>query len=260
MRVTLRCLSCVAWLACLSMLGCERERKTERHETKVGVLTGRVRLAEGAQLPAYASLDVARPVLHEHAQRAVPAECAAANEAARRPVLLTQERSLSGVVVAASDFLHFRERKPQLHRAAIEHCRLHPAVIAARGGDILELENRDAYGFEPLVGPAFRAFALASFAPVRFPLKPGVESILCTRAAPCGRADLVVFYHPVYALTDAHGEFHIDHFPASEQVRVTAWHPLFDESETYVWLEPGQHVAVELSLTPKKRFTVSQAP
>lgn len=259
MGVTLRCLSCVAWLACLWMLGCERERKLPRHIGKVGVLSGRVRLADGAQLPAYASLDVARPVLHEHALRAVPGECASANEAARTPVLLTQERLLAGVVVAASDFTHFRERKPVLHKVAIEHCRLQPALIAARGGDILELENRDAYGFEPLIGPAFRAVALARFAPVRIPVMQGVESIQCSRAAPCGRSDVIVFYHPVYAVTDEHGEFQIDHFPASELVRITAWHPLFDESETYVWLEPGERAAVELTLTPKKRFLSSPA-
>ena len=65
---------------------------------------------------------------------------------------------------------------------------------------------------------------------------------------------MVVFYHPVFATTSAGGEFRIENFPASELVRVTAWHPLFEETQTFVWLEPGTTSRVEFALTPKSRF------
>jgi hypothetical protein len=120
---------------------------------------------------------------------------------------------------------------------------------------MLRLENQDSYPFEPMLGPSFAARTLAPGSKVTVPLRAGdVESIACTPEAPCGRTDLVVFFHPVFAVTDAHGAFRIEHFPTSQLVRVTAWHPLFDASETYVWLQPGEHIAVELELTPKSRF------
>lgn len=219
------------------------------------MLSGRVRLADGAQLPSYAALDLARRPLHERAKTAVPAECTAANEAARTPVRVTAEGLLSGVVVAASDFTRFQKRDPVVHRVAIHGCRLQPALIAAQTGDILELENRDDYAFEPLIGPTFTPRVLPPAKKVRLPLTGGrVESIMCSPRAPCGRTDIVAFLHPEHAVTDARGEFRIDDFPSSQLVRVTAWHPLFDVSETFVWLEPGERSAVELVLTPKQRF------
>jgi hypothetical protein len=60
--------------------------------------------------------------------------------------------------------------------------------------------------------------------------------------------------HPVHALTGAQGAFQIEGFPAGEPVRLTALHPLFEEAETTVWVEPGQQVRVELTVRPKARF------
>jgi hypothetical protein len=212
-----------------------------------------VRFAEGAQLPAYAHPDLARSPLHGSKPAALPAECASVAEAARRPVGLTDERLLAGVVVAASDFSRARRRKPVVHRVAIRDCRLRPATVAAMNGDTLALENADAFPFEPMLGPAFRARTLAPGKRVLLPLTGGnVESIQCSRRAPCGRTDLIVFRHPVHALTDARGTFRIDDFPPSELVRVSAWHPLFEESETFVWLEPGETGSVEFLLEPRR--------
>jgi hypothetical protein len=66
---------------------------------------------------------------------------------------------------------------------------------------------------------------------------------------------VVVFHHPLFAVTDATGSFRIEGFPHGEMVRVTAWHPLFEASETFVWLQQGDRGAVELSISPKRRFT-----
>ena len=59
-------------------------------------------------------------------------------------------------------------------------------------------------------------------------------------------------------MTDSLGQFQMTNFPASELVRVTAWHPLFEPTETFVWLEPSQVSTVNLQLTPKTRFVPTQ--
>lgn len=227
----------------------------------VGVLTGQVQLVSGAGLPQYAPLDLSRRPLQTREPGPIPPGCAAANEAARTPVQLTKDGLLSGVVVAASDFTRVRERTPKTHRVVIENCRLKPPTIAATGGDTLELSNHDEYAYRPLIGPTYTARSLPKGEKLKIKMVPGgIDSILCSLGAPCGRADLIVFYHPVSAVTDSEGSFRIANFPASENVRLTAWHPLFDESETFVWLDPGQHSAVKLVLTPKTRFLPQHPP
>jgi len=244
-------LCCVAWGACRP----EQASEPTRRKRPVGTLVGHVRLAPGAQLPSYTSLDLVRRPLRVHGFSALPSECRAANEAARSPVQRTTDGLLSGIVVAASDFTRVRERTPRVHKVAIEHCRLQPAIIAATGGDTLSLENRDEFPFEPLIGPGYRGTPLPHAEKVKLPMIPGgIDSILCSLGAPCGRTDLVVFFHPVHGVTDARGGFRIANFPASELVRVSAWHPLFDENETFVWVEPGQQSSIELVLVPKPRF------
>jgi hypothetical protein len=251
--------SFVAASIAVGAIGCEQER-VPRVQPAAATLTGRVRLADGAQLPEYAPLDLARQPLHAPPARRLPPGCAATLEAARRPVVLSSDGRLGGVVVAASDFTRFRERRARVHRVVIRDCRLQPAIVAAMGGDTLALENAAAFPFEPLLGPTFSARSLPSGRRVLLPLAGGkVESIQCTRSAPCGRTDVIVFHHPVYAVTDARGEFRIDGFPPSELVRVSAWHPLFEESQTFVWVEPGQPASIELALEPRPRFRAAPA-
>jgi hypothetical protein len=218
-------------------------------------LTGRVLLAEGAVLPAYAPLDLVRAPLHPSPGVPIPTECASANDASRRPVTLAPDRGLSGIVVAAADFTRLSERRPTTHAVAIEGCRLTPPTIAAMGGDTLRVENRDAFTFAPMFGPAFRPAPLRRGDPIEVKLGAGsVESILCPPSAPCGRTDVVTFHHPVFAVSDARGAFHIDRFPAGEMVRVSAWHPLFELEETFAWVDAGKASRVDLWLRPKPRF------
>jgi len=241
-------------------IGCTPEPKALRKSAAVAVLEGRVRLAPGAVLPTFAVPDLARQPLQADAPRSVPEECAAAQRAALQPAATTADALLAGIVVAASDFTHFSERKSEVHHVALAGCRLQPSVVAAMGGDFIDLENRDAFAFSPLLGPAWKAIPLHQGGHMRMSLSPGtIESILCSRDAPCGRTDLIVFHHPVYAVSDAHGNFRIPNFPAAQLVRITAWHPLFEESETFVWLQPGEHGAVEMMLTPRKRFLPAAA-
>lgn len=249
-----------AVFACVIATACSSEDKQPRRLGPTATLTGHVRLAPGARLPAYASLDLVRRPLRLSAERGeIPAECADANEKARMPVQVTPDGALTNIVVAASDFTRVHERGPKIYDVVIEHCQLKPPIVAASGGDVLALENKDKFPFEPLVGPSFAGTPLKER--IKLPLYPGgVDSILCSLGAPCGRTDLVVFFHPVHAVTDEHGAFRITNFPASELVRVNAWHPLFEETSTFVWLEPGQQSNVELVLSPRERFVPPAPP
>ena len=243
-------------LICIVVAGsaCRHEHKRARVSAPPSTLIGRVRLADGVPLPAYSALDLARTLMHGGAPETVPAQCAAANTAASQPVTLGADRGLAGIVIAASDFTRAPHREPETHAIQISGCRLQPAMIAAMEGDRLTIENRDAFPFEPLIGPGYGARALDRGRKVLLPVIPGVDSVRCSTRAPCGRSDVVVFHHPVFAVSGARGEFRIEQFPAAELVRISAWHPLFEESETFVWLDPGATTAVEFVLTPKARF------
>jgi len=255
LRLTLAVVG-VACLACSS----GKSPEVKRRRGPVGTLIGEVHLTPGTRMPEYLPVDMLRRPLRQSALPPPPAECAAANEAARHPVSVTGRGMLGGVVVAASDFTRVRERGPKVHGVVIEHCQLKPSIIAAQGGDTLAIENRDAFGFEPLIGPAYEARSLATGKKLKLPLvAAGIDSVQCSLGAPCGRTDLLVFHHPVHAVTSELGQFRIENFPASELVRVTAWHPLFEPTETFVWLEPSQVTTINLQLTPKQRFVPSDA-
>ena len=238
-------------LAC----GCGRERKPERYGG--AVLLGQVRLDPDARLPEFTRTDLARAPLFARDSQP-PAGCADANERARHPVRQTADGLLSNIVVAASDFSRSalgKGRKVARHRVVIRGCQLEPAVVAARTGDWLVIENLDDFTFAPLMGPAVHAPELSKGTRARVPLTGGeVTSLICTPDAPCGRSDIVVFHHPVFAVSDAAGRFRIPNFPDSEQVRITAWHPLFEPSENFVWVDAGGTARVELLMKPKPRF------
>jgi hypothetical protein len=252
--------ACVIVITLMLMLSCQgRSEKRKLRSGPVATLIGEIQLAADARLPAYTPLDLARRPLRQSVMAEPPSECAQANQSARTPVTVTPEGRLRGIVIAASDFTRVRERKQKQHRVKIEHCRLQPSIITAQGGDIMKLENHDAYGFEPLLGPAYEGQALKRGKTLELPMiASGIDTMQCSIGAPCGRTDVLVFHHPVHTVSDDSGQFRIDNFPAGELVRVTAWHPLFEPTETFVWLDPGQQSSIKLQLTPKARFVATQ--
>lgn len=256
-RAAARALVAASAALCAALASCDGAKIRKHFDGPTGTLEGRIRLAEGLPLPSYLPLDLARRPLHATQSPAAPAECERALEDARTPVKMDADRALSNVVVAASDFAHARGRMRAVHRLAVQGCRLDPPLIAATEGDLLWLENHDPFPFRPLFGPAPSAAPLEKDQQLRFPLAAGVDSVLCSSAASCGRSDIVVFHHPVHAVSNARGGFRIAPFPAGELVRVTAWHPLFEETQTFVWLEPGQRTVIELVMYPKARFLPS---
>ena len=120
----------------------------------VGVLTGVVHLAQGAELPSYLPEQMEKQVL-KHAEGApLPTTCTPPRTTDRQPVRLTSDGLLSGVVVAASNFSHQRPRPPRVHEVMIEDCRLKPMLVVAMKGDTLRVRNSVNYPFMPAYGPS----------------------------------------------------------------------------------------------------------
>jgi hypothetical protein len=212
---------------------------------------GTVRLAEGFELPSYQSERMEKKVLEHTKHAALPDTCTPPQTTDRQPVQLTTDGFLTNVVVAASNFSKQPQRAPLTHDVLIDDCRLKPAVVVAMKGDTLRVRNALNYPFMPTYGqtPVVRTLIKGQTYEVKLD-QPGVAPLLCGFTAPCGRTDVVVLLHPVYAATDAQGKFKIENLPAGEPLKLSAWHPLFKESAIDVRAEPGEVKRVELVLTP----------
>jgi hypothetical protein len=219
-----------------------------------GVLTGTVRLAS-PEVPAYTDADMERQVL-DHAKRGKwPDECSPPKIVDRRPLQLTSAGTLSGVVIAVSNFKkHPPKRKPIVHEATIRDCRLTPSTILAQQGDKLKVLSEVKFPFMPGYGPPSPVKTLMPGQSYDLELKTlGAAPVQCGFTAPCGRTDVVVLSHTLAALTDAEGNFRIDSFPPGERVTVTAWHPLLQQSELQIEIAPGETKNVELLVSPAQR-------
>lgn len=215
------------------------------------VLRGVVRLVDGAELPAYRSDQMERRLLAHTQQAALPEACTPPKTTDRQPVQLTPDGMLTNIVLAATDFSRQPERAKMVHEVVIEDCRLTPKVVVAMKGDQLRVTNAGEYPFMPAYGETPVVKTLIRGQDYEVPLdKAGVSPVLCGFTAPCGRTDVVVMLHPIHATTDAEGKFELEDFPAGESVKLSAWHPLFEESTIEVRLEPGEEKSVELVLTP----------
>lgn len=262
----LREVAAVVAALCLFGAGCGKsaeppsagdKRAPARSAVKdAAVLEGSVRLAEGFELPSLSPEAMEKKVLDQLAQAAPPPSCTPTKIVDRQPVRLSDDGHLTGVLVALSKFARQPTRPPRVYDVAIEDCRLTPQLVVAMKGDRLRVVNRVDYPFMPTIGedPMVRTLSLGQTYDV--PLdQPGVRALTCGFTAPCGRTEVIVMLHPLYAVSDARGSFRFDDFPAGEPITLSAWHPLFQESQLEVRLEPGEHKRIELTLTP-----ISSAP
>jgi hypothetical protein len=211
-----------------------------------------VRLAEGFVLPSYAPEAMEKKVLDQLGRAALPDSCTPPKIADRQPVRLSDDGSLSGVMLAASKFSRQQSRPPMTHEVSIRDCRLRPSLVVAMKGDRLRVRNEVDYAFMPGLGdePMVRTLSAGQTYDVDL-TTPGVSALSCGFTAPCGRTDVIVMQHPYYAVTDQTGRFRFESFPTGEPVTVSAWHPLFQESRIELQLEPGEQKQIELVLTPQ---------
>jgi hypothetical protein len=228
---------------------------------KPAILVGRVKLTDGASLPSYRLEDMERKVL-DHTQRGKwPDACTPPKEADRQPVRLTSDGYLAGVMLATSEFSRPTTRLATTHEVVIRDCRLTPALVVAMRGDRLRIKNEVDFPFMPVYGPSAAVQTLTPGQTRDYDLKEmRVQPVLCGFTAPCGRTDVVVLSHPVYAVTDADGRFRIENFPPSETITINAWHPLFQEAHLELRVEPGETREIELTLAPAPEAAVPAAP
>lgn len=218
-------------------------------EPAFGTVEGVVRLAEGKDLPVrpegYATI---RPGKEP---KRPPDVCPPPKKSDRRPVELADERALTNVLVAASEFEAKIEREAKTHEVVIAGCQLRPQLVVAVKDDTLVVENQTDYPFLPRFPTD--AFYQSLNKGDRRSMKldrGGMFPLVCGFAAPCGRADVMVLYHPVYDVTNDEGRFRIDNVPAGEPVRLDAWHPLFASTGTTVELKPDETEKIELVIEP----------
>ncbi|MFW6051454.1 MAG: carboxypeptidase-like regulatory domain-containing protein [Myxococcota bacterium] len=215
----------------------------------IGVVEGVVRLAEGAELPEYS-----RAALEEKPDTERPEGCPPPKRSEVRPVRLGDGRGLEGVLVSATDFSESPPHEPKQREVVIRDCILQPALVVGMRGEQLVVRNESDYPFLPrIAGDPFMQ-ALPKGKSREIPLeRGGAYPLVCGMGAPCGRADVIVLYHPVYAVTESGGRFRIPNVPADGPVKLHAWHPLFEEAELEVDVEPREARQVALTLKPAER-------
>ena len=212
---------------------------------EVTTIEGVVRLADGAELPSYPT----NPMVAPHGRPSIPESCTPAQNADAQPVQ-QGERGLAGVLVALHDFARAPRHAPATHELAIRDCRLQPRLVVATRGDVLRIRNETDYPFLPDFGGGMMQALLPERTRDVELAQGGVRSLECGFAAPCGRAEVVTLYHPLHTVSEANGTFRIEGVPAGEEVRVSAWHPLFQEASQNVTVEEGETRRVELVLEP----------
>jgi len=221
----------------------------------LGTVEGVVRLAAGASLPRYTLAEVGRTP----DRPALPEGCPPPTEEDLTPVRLGDE-GLSPVMVTATGnpeafFAALpSERPPRERTVRIEACRLEPRLVSATRGDTLLVVNDSPYPFLPTFGRIPFMQALPRGEGRREVLgQGGVFPLTCGFAAPCGRSEVVVVYHPVHTVTDATGRFRLEGVPADQEIEIHAWHPLFEEAVATVRVAPGGTQHVELRIGPAAR-------
>jgi hypothetical protein len=257
-------------IGCLSVgmaaAGCNRkpaEKKPEAvadakplvtSKAKPAVLVGSVRLADGStELPSYEAQEMEHEVLKHARGGSLPAVCSPPKLDDRRPVSLTADGKLVGVMLAASEFSqHYERGEPKTWDIFIRDCRLQPKILVARIGDVLHVANESNFPMMPGLGHEAYNQTLTQGQSRDIKLDTGgVKILTCGFSGQCGRTDIIVLAHPYATVTDDKGEFRIENFPADETVRINAWHPLFFETYQEVRVAAGEEKRVEIVLTPR---------
>ncbi|MEZ4328768.1 MAG: hypothetical protein R3B40_26320 [Polyangiales bacterium] len=228
---------------------------------------GFVRLAaDSDDLPGYELADIGR----DASRPGVPPECPPARASDTRPLSLSPERGIGGILVTATgDPALFREMptEPSSFPLAIRDCRLQPTLMVAMVGDTIPLTNHSPVAFITRFStdPINEAIAPNRVRQLEV-IRPGVHRVDCTMVAGCGLTDVVVLAHRVATVTDATGAFELD-VPAGAPVELHAWHPLLRRREGTATLPAADAVAgetrtleVTLRIPPPGEANVPVAP
>ncbi len=208
-------------------------------------IEGVVRLAEGAELPRWPE----NPMTPAN-RPALPDGCTPPQESDREPVHRVGDGRLAGVLITLANFQGGPAHEPETHELTIRDCRLTPSLIVATRGDTLRIVNQTDYPFMPNFGTGMLQAVLHEQSRDVELAEGGHRTLTCGFGASCGRAEVVTLYHPLHAVTDEDGRFRIENVPANDELRIGAWHMLFQEANQDLTLQPGETRRVELVLTP----------
>ncbi len=203
----------------------------------VGTLRGIVKLSTGAVLP------LAPLPTEGKTDTAIAPGCPNISEADRKQVEESATTGgLSPLHVAITQMTAAPERAPVTHELEIRDCRLWPRMVAVRTGDQLRVINKSDAPFLPVLPrDAFMQALLPKTERTITVSGIGPMPIKCGFASYCGESVLVSTAHTLYAVTDAEGRFTITGVPLDQELKVHAWHPLF------------QPVSADLKLTSAER-------
>lgn len=224
---------------------------TDDSRAALAAVEGVVRLAGGAEVPAFQPAAIGR----EPDRPAAPEGCPPPKKRDRRPLALAEDRGLSNVLVTTTQFDEAPPHEPTTHTVSIRDCRLTPRVVAATRGDALTVENETDHAFMPTLGKTRFTQTLLKGQELTTALDRGVGAspLTCGFASPCGRTDVIVQHHPVYAVTDDQGRFRIDNVPPGEGLVVHAWHPLLRRTKKTFSIAANETVELELEVSPASR-------
>lgn len=214
----------------------------------LGTVRGIVKLAKGVQLP------MAGPVLNHGVVPPSTPPCPPVDNTDRRIVARSKQTGgLSPVHVALTGMKAVPTVQPATHEIFIDACRLRPALVGAQRGDTLRVTNRSETPMVPqLPGQSFMRGMLRGES-AEMPLKSTQVRIHCPFGSYCGETLVISTTHPLYAVTTTEGFFTIEQVPLDQDLRVHAWHPLFDITSTGFRLtDSAREAMVELTLTPRK--------
>lgn len=219
-------------------------------------LEGVVRLADGAELPEWPE----NPMTPPYPRPAPPDHCAPPQQSDRQPVRRVEGDRLAGVLVALSEFETEPLRAPVTHELVIRDCRLTPSLVVATVGDSLRLTNDTEYPYLPNLGGGIMRGLMRGRSQDLELGQGGMRTVECGFAAACGRAVVVTMNHPLHSSTDEAGRFRIANVPPGEELKINAWHPLFEETSQTLTLAPGETRQLELVLRPGPPVAPPSAP
>jgi hypothetical protein len=215
-----------------------------------GTIEGIVRLADGAELPRIENMRDGSPF----AMVAPPPPCSPLADEDFMPVTMTETRELRDIHIALTGMSDYPDPEPRTHEVYISDCRLTPRLLGVAVGDSLRITNRSAVSLLPVfTGESFMQAVLPEASRVIKVEKAGASRLACTFGAFCGRTEVLVTAHPLFAVSDAKGHFVIRNVPLDQDLTVHAWHPFFKDSTALVRLtatEPKHSVELVIAPSP----------
>jgi hypothetical protein len=216
----------------------------------VGTVSGRVKLEKGAEIP------LAPPLTGSDGKPALSGPPCPPIDLHDRRTIDAHETTggLSPVHVAITDMRAAPPAEPRVHEVFIDGCRFRPTMLAAQRGDTVRVTNRSDLALLPsLPGDKFmqammrgetREFTIKRLGPTR---------LGCGFSNYCGETSIITLSHPLFAVTDAEGNFTIKNVPLDQPLTLHAWHPLFDVTSvpfTVTAAAPEKRLELELSPAP----------